>query len=72
MTKPAEKTQVSWTPALKLTAWYLGFIMLLSLGFSLFVYRVSLSELERGLRRPSVGRPMLYFDSENSYNSFRL
>lgn len=72
MTRPAEKKSFTWTPALQLTAWYLGFIMLLSLTFSVFVYRVSLSELERGLRRPTVSGPMLYFDSENSYNSFRL
>ena len=72
MTQPAEKTPVSWTPALKLTAWYLGFIMLLSLTFSVFVYRVSLSELERGLRRPTASGPMLYFGSESSYDSFRL
>lgn len=72
MTKPLQATHVSWTPALKLTAWYLGFIMLLSLTFSIFVYQVSLSELERGLRRPTTSGPMLYFGSESSYNAFRL
>lgn len=72
MTKPAEKATFIWTPALRLTAWYLGFIMLLSLTFSVFVYRVSLSELERGLRRPTVSGPMMYFNSEESYDVFRM
>ncbi|QQS26783.1 HAMP domain-containing histidine kinase [bacterium] len=71
MTKVVEKPSFTWTPALKLTAWYLGFIMLLSLTFSIFVYRVSLSELERGLRRPSSMGSSLYFGNENSYNAFR-
>lgn len=71
MTKVVEKPSFTWTPALKLTAWYLGFIMLLSLTFSVFVYRVSLSELERGLRRPSSMGSSLYFGNENSYNAFR-
>jgi signal transduction histidine kinase len=72
MAKASQKTGFVWTPALKLTVWYLGFIMLLSLTFSLFVYRISVSELERGLRRPAVGGPMLFFDDLQSYDEFRL
>lgn len=71
MTKPAQQRGFVWTPALRLTAWYLAFIMFLSLTFSAFIYRVSLVELERGLRRPNIGGPLRFFDSEDSYDLFR-
>lgn len=54
------------TPALKLTIWYLAFVMLLSLSFSAFVYRVSVDQIQRGFRRPPGMldlRGYGYFDS---------
>jgi signal transduction histidine kinase len=63
---------VKLTPALKLTIWYLAFVMLLSLGFSIFVYRVSVDQINRGLRRPPSVldlRGYAYFDT---YENDRL
>ncbi|MEO8784879.1 MAG: HAMP domain-containing sensor histidine kinase [Candidatus Saccharimonadales bacterium] len=39
--------------AVRLALWYLAIIMVLSVGFSLFVYHLSDRELTAGLRRPS-------------------
>lgn len=63
---------MKFSPALKLTAWYLAFVMLLSFGFSMFVYRVSTSEINRGFRRPPSVldlRGYAYFDT---YENDRL
>ncbi len=60
------------SPALKLTAWYLAFVMLLSIMFSIFVYRVSIVEIERGLRRPGIGGPRILFEDQEAYDLYRL
>lgn len=60
------------SPALKLTLWYLGFIMLLSLLFTTFVYRVTMTELERGFRRPTTDRQFFLFNGFDNYEDLRL
>jgi len=59
------------SPALRLTGWYLAFVMLLSLGFSSFVYNVSLSGLQRGLRQPAQNQPA-FFQDQHMFNDFRI
>lgn len=55
--------------ALKLTLYYLAFIMALSIGFSLFLYHISSNELQRGLRRPDSGT--VVFLSPPDFEQFR-
>lgn len=42
------------TASIKLTAWYLGFLLVLSFGFSIAFYRVSVAEVDRGLNQQQV------------------
>ena len=46
--------------AFKLTLSYLALIMMVSIGFSIFVYQISVGELTSTLRRPL---PMYYYQS---------
>jgi signal transduction histidine kinase len=46
--------------------------MLLSIMFSIFVYRVSIVEIERGLRMPGIGGPRILFEDQEAYNFYRL
>lgn len=52
---------------LKLTFAYLAIIMILSIGFSLMLYKISDSELSNGLRRPqhAIFRETSIYDFEN-------
>lgn len=60
------------TPALRLTIWYLAFVMLLSFGFSLFVYRVSVDQINRGFRRPPGLLDLRGYPYFDTYENDRL
>lgn len=59
-----------------LTLWYLGLIMILSVGFSLVLYRVSSDELSRGLRRQgaylNLSRLPAQFDTLQEFRTYQL
>jgi signal transduction histidine kinase len=49
---------------LRLTAWYLGIVMALSMGFSVALYQIYKNQLQSGLRLPSEGIVRQLLDSE--------
>jgi two-component system sensor histidine kinase CiaH len=54
----------------KLTLSYLAIIMIMSTGFSLFLFHLSSSELNRGLRRPPPA--VKFFGGQFDYEQFRV
>ncbi len=65
----------SFSPYLRLTAYYVAIVMAISVGFSLVVYRVSAVEIDRGLARQgrefnNIGEP--FGIPTTQFDNFRL
>jgi len=56
---------------LKLTGWYLAIIMMMSIGFSLFLYRLYDTELTQGIRRQDIFFNEIIPQGLPGFNEFR-
>lgn len=56
---------------LRLTAWYLGIIMVLSIGFSVAMFQIYMAQLNNELRAPSPSSVTRQLSQIEGYDSFR-